>query len=295
MEIHRLYIGTSGWSYKDWVGSFYPRSQSTTFDCLGFYSDYFNSVEVNSTYYTYINPRIAESWINKVEQKDDLLFAVKLHQDFTHIKKFSNEKINSVKLILDKLNKAERLGGLLIQFPYSFMLNKENAYHVKNLIDIFSEYDKFIEVRHNSWFIERFFNFLKENKSSLCTIDQPVIGQAVDFNPVVIGENAYVRLHGRNEEAWMHSMNNFGKEQSYEQKSERYNYLYSPAEIIDIGSRIKEMFDKAKKIFIFFNNHPKGDAVANAFELISYLLGKPVQIPQTVLKSFPRLSGISPN
>ncbi len=287
----KIYIGTSGWSYKDWVPNFYPCQQSSTFDFLKYYSGYFNTVEVNSTYYTYINPQIVEGWINKVEEKDEFLFTIKLHQDFTHKRKYNKDNIKSVKLILDKLSNAERLSGLLIQFPYSFMLNKENANHIKALIDTFPEYEKYIEVRHKSWYIERFFNFLKENRSALCTIDQPEIGQAVSFNPVIAGDTAYIRFHGRNEEAWTNSIKSSGQEQTYEQRSERYNYLYTPAEIIDAGLRIKEILNAVKKVLIYYNNHPKGNAAANAFELINFLIGSDViKIPETILKAFPRLS-----
>lgn len=290
----QLYIGTSGWSYKDWVGPFYLRPQSGTFDFLEFYSDYFNSVEVNSTYYTFLNPKIAEGWIRKVESKEEFFFTIKLHQNFTHARNYTTENTKAVKEVLDLLDKAGRLSGLLIQFPYSFMLDSKNAWHVKALIDTFAEYEKYVEVRHNSWYIDRFFNFLKENKSTLCTIDQPIIGQAVEFNPVIVGETAYFRLHGRNEKAWSDSISSFGKEQTYDQQNKRYNYLYSPAELIDIGSKVKEIMNQIKKIIIYFNNHPKGQAAANAFELLNFLKDNVgINIPETTLKAFPRLSKIT--
>jgi len=298
-----LKIGTSGWSYKDWVGTFYPKTQSKTFDWLEYYSEYFNAVEVNSTYYTYINPSVVEGWINKVEDKENFLFTIKLHQNFTHIRKYSNENIKAVKINLEKLTKAERFGGLLIQFPYSFVLNKENANHIKTLVEIFSEYDKFIEVRHKSWFIERFFNFISKNRTTLCTIDQPDIGEAIGFNTLHSGESllegqtgSYVRLHGRNKDAWLESINNFNKGQSYEQQSARYNYLYTPGEIVELGLKIKDAMKKDKKIFIYFNNHPNGNAVVNALELINFLKGQTgVKVPETALIAYPRLSKISTN
>lgn len=294
--MEKLFIGTAGWSYKDWINSFYPKSQSAYFDWLQYYSQYFNVVEVNSTYYTYINTKIVEGWIKKVEMRDDFLFTIKLHQDFTHKKNFSTEQIKAVKSNLDKLNSTNRFGGLLIQFPYSFVLNKENANHIKNLIDIFAEYEKFIEVRHKSWFIQRFFDFLENNNSSLCTIDQPSIGKAVEFNPIKAGKNLYIRFHGRNTKAWKKSLLNVGKEQSYEQQSERYNYLYSPGELVEIEQKIKEVIDTVKKIFIIMNNHPQGNAVANAFEMIHFLRERiKVKIPETTLKAYPRLSKISLN
>ncbi|HOI29896.1 MAG TPA: DUF72 domain-containing protein [Melioribacteraceae bacterium] len=294
--MEKLYIGTAGWSYKDWVPSFYPKAQTSQFDWLEYYSSFFNVVEVNSSYYTYINPGIVEGWINKVEDKDDFLFTIKLHQDFTHKRRFTSEQIKAVKYNLDKLTNAGRFGGLLIQFPYSFTLDKENANHVKNLIDIFPEYEKYIEVRHKSWFIQRFFDFLGKNRSSLCTIDQPSIGEAVEFKPLKAGENLYIRFHGRNTKAWKSSLGNYSKEKTYEEQNERYNYLYSPGELVEIEQKIKEVLDTVKKVFVILNNHPKGNAVANALELIHLLNERiKVNIPETTLKAYPRLSKISLN
>lgn len=291
-----LYIGTAGWSYKDWVPSFYPKVQSSGFDWLEYYAKYFNVVEVNSSYYTYISQNTVDGWIKKVEERDDFLFTFKLHQDFTHKKKYSTDQIKAVKTNLDKLNSAERLGGLLIQFPYSFVLNKENANHVKDLVEIFSEYDKFIEVRHKSWFIQRFFDFAESNKSSLCTIDQPLIGEAIEFKPSKAGDNLYIRFHGRNTKAWKSSLGNYGKEQTYTQQNERYNYLYSPGELVEIEQKIKEVIDTVKKVFVILNNHPQGNAVANALELIHLLNERiKVNVPETTLKAYPRLSKISLN
>ena len=292
----KLYIGTAGWSYKDWIDSFYSKAQSKTFDWLEFYSQYFNTVEVNASYYTYIAPGIVDGWINKVEEKEDFLFTIKLHQDFTHKKIFNPAQIQAVKDTLYKLDNVNRLGGLLIQFPYSFALTKENANHLKQLIDIFEEYEKFIEVRHKSWMIERFFNYVSKNRSSICTIDQPNIGEIVEFKPVNAGENLYIRFHGRNEDAWKKSINNFGKDQTYDQQSGRYDYLYSPGELLEFDRTIREVKDTVNNIFIILNNHPHGNAVANAFEMLHMLNERiKISLPPATLKTFPRLSRISSN
>ncbi|MDZ7764285.1 MAG: DUF72 domain-containing protein [Melioribacteraceae bacterium] len=289
----KLYVGTAGWSYKDWIGSFYPKAQSADFNWLEYYSQFFNCVEVNASYYTYIDPKVVKSWLQHTSDKNDFLFTIKLHQDFTHKKNFTNENTKAVKLVLDQLAGDGKLGGLLMQFPYSFSLDKENANHVKNLIDTFGEYEKFIEVRHKSWFIDRFFNFVKENKASLCTIDQPVLGQAVEFEPTAVGKNLYLRFHGRNEEAWSKSIKNFGKKQTYEQQSARYDYLYSPGELIEIDQKLKEVIDTVNKVIVIMNNHPHGNAVANALELLHLLNEKmKVNVPENTLKSYPRLKKI---
>jgi len=292
--MEKLYIGTAGWSYKDWIGSFYPAAQTKNFDWLQFYSTFFNVVEVNSSYYTYLSPNTVEGWINKLEKQEDFLFTIKLHQDFTHKRNYKSEQVLTVKNVLNKLNNANRFGGLLLQFPYSFSLNKENANYVKTLFEVFEEYDKFIEVRHKSWMIERFFNFADKSRCSLCAVDQPNIGEAVELKPVKSNDCLYLRLHGRNETAWKQSLGNFNKEQSYEQQSQRYEYLYSPGELLEIEQIIKEVYDTVKKVFIIFNNHPHGNAVANAFEMLHNLKERiSINIPQTTLSAYPRLSKIA--
>ncbi len=292
----KFYIGTAGWSYKDWVPSFYPKNHSAGFDWLQFYSHYFNCVEVNSTYYAYISPKVVEGWIRKVSDSDNFIFDIKLHQDFTHKRKFDEQNIKAVRYNLDLLAKAERLGGLLIQFPYSFSFDEFAVQYIQKLRDTFPNYNCFIEVRHSSWKNKKAFEFFKDANLTFCTIDQPQIGQAISFEPIITNDKAYIRFHGRNTEAWKRSINNFGKEQTYKQRSERYKYLYSPGELIEIEQKIKTVQGKVKEVHVIMNNHPQGDAVANAFELIHLLEGKDkIEIPGTVLKAYSRLKDFSVN
>lgn len=286
----KLNIGTAGWSYKDWVPNFYPKNQSGGFDWLQFYSHYFNCVEVNSTYYTYISPKIVDGWIKKVESTNDFVFHIKLHQDFTHKRKFDELNIKAVRYNLDQLRKSERLGGLLIQFPYSYSFDGNSVQHIQKLRDIFSDVSCFVEVRHQSWKNNRALEFFKENDLTLCTIDQPQIGQAIEFDPIITNDKAYIRFHGRNAEAWKKSLANFGKPQTYEEQSSRYSYLYSPGELVEIEQKVKSIQHKVKEVNVIMNNHPQGDAVANAFELIHLLEEKTkVEMPPTITRAYPRL------
>lgn len=289
-------IGTAGWSYKDWVPNFYPKNQSGGFDWLQFYSHYFNCVEVNSTYYTYISPKIVDGWIRKVENSDNFVFHVKLHQDFTHKRKFDELNIKAVRYNLDQLKKSERLGGLLIQFPYSYLFDGNSVQYIRKLRDIFPDVSCFVEVRHQSWNNDSALNFFKENDLTFCTIDQPQIGQAIEFDPVITNDKAYIRFHGRNAEAWKKSLANFGKEQTYEEQSSRYNYLYSPGELVEIEQKIKSIQHKVKEVNVIMNNHPHGDAVANAFELIHLLEERTkIEMPPAITRAYPRLQEILVN
>jgi uncharacterized protein YecE (DUF72 family) len=290
----KYHIGTAGWSYKDWVPAFYPKSQSGGFDWLRFYAHYFNCVEVNSSYYTYISPKTVKSWIEKVSDSDDFLFTVKLHQDFTHKKNFDEQKIRAVHYNLEMLSKAERLGGLLIQFPYSFSFDKTSTDYISRLKEIFGNYNCFVEVRHSSWNKHEVYDFFKQANLTFCTIDQPQIGKSIPFAPIITNDIAYIRFHGRNVEAWGKSINNFGKKQTYEEQSSRYQYLYTPGELIEIEQKIKSIQEKVKEIYVIMNNHPQGEAIANTFELIHLLEEKErVHMPPTIVKAFPRLEEIA--
>jgi uncharacterized protein YecE (DUF72 family) len=266
-----IHIGTAGWSYKDWVPNFFPKQQTKDFDWLQFYAASFNCVEVNSSYYVYLSPKIVENWIRKIEDVEDFLFTFKLHQDFTHNRRYDKISIKSVTENLAMLERAERLGGLLIQFPYSFQFNNVNADYVRILNETFSDYKQFIEVRHSTWSSKEAIDFIDALDITLCTIDQPEIGKAIQFDPVITNETAYLRFHGRNVDAWKKSLANIGKEQSYAQQSERYNYLYTQGELAEVMQKIRLIYDKVKKIFIIMNNHPHGNAVVNAKEFMEML------------------------
>jgi len=270
-DLPTFHVGTAGWSYKDWVPNFYPRQQTKDFDWLQFYAANFNCVEVNSSYYTYLSPKIVESWIRKIEGVNDFLFTVKLHQDFTHLRKYDKQRVKLVTENLDKLLNAERLGGILMQFPYSFPFNGTTAEYIRQLNEIFSSYTQFVEVRHISWNDKASHDLFRAMNISFCTIDQPEIGKAIQFEPVITNEKAYLRFHGRNVAGWKRSLANFGKEQSYEQQSDRYNYRYSPGELTEVMQKVKEIYGKVKEIYIIMNNHPQGNAVVNAKELMKML------------------------
>ena len=288
-----FYIGTAGWSYKDWVPSFYPKGQSSTFDWLIFYSHYFNTVEVNATYYTYLSQKTTEGWLNKTIHNSEFKFTIKLHQDFTHKKIFTKDNSQQVIDNLKILRAGNKLGGLLIQFPYSFGFNEGAINHLILLKDIFQDFPIFVEVRHNSWNKPQVLEYFKKSDLSFCVIDQPQISKSISFNLVVTNDILYLRLHGRNEKSWFTSFKDKSIKQSYDEQSERYNYLYSPAELMEMKNKINEIKSLVKSIYIVFNNHPHGNAVANSFEMIKFLNNSlEIDIPSTILKSFPRIATV---
>ncbi len=303
-------IGTAGWYYKDWVNVFYPSPQAKEkIDWLQFYSKHFNVVEVNSTYYSYPSIALVNGWLKKVEDEEDFSFIIKLHQDFTHKRNFTEDNVNAFQSSINLLQKENRLSGLLIQFPYSFQFSNEALNFLSQLKEIFDSTNLFFEVRHSSWLNKNAIDFFTEMELTFCTIDQPQLGRSLPFKPIITNEIAYIRFHGRNKEAWSNSIKNFGKKQSYEEQSERYKYLYSKTEILEIVFQLKEiekkvcdlddgmsrckMDSRVKEIYLIMNNHPTGYAVVNAFEFIHHLKEKmKSQLPESIVKAFPRLEEI---
>lgn len=293
MEKTKYYIGTAGWSYKDWEGVFYPDTQERDFDMLSYYARYFNSVEVNATYYTYVSPATAGGWLRKTEDYENFLFDIKLHQDFTHKRNFTSENRAAVERVLNMLRHEGKLGGLLVQFPYSFAFTGENAEYLSGLMSVFGDYKLFIEVRHNSWKAEEIKAMDPGANVVICSVDQPEIGKSLKFVPVVMNGLMYIRLHGRNTVAWKNSIANLGKKQSYEEQNERYRYLYSTGELVEIIREVFEIKEFIREAHIIFNNHPGGNAAANAMELLRLLEGRlQSPVPQEMLRAFPHLRAV---
>ncbi|MFO7447324.1 MAG: DUF72 domain-containing protein [Ignavibacteriaceae bacterium] len=289
----KFYIGTAGWKYDDWIGSFYPKKETSNFDWLQFYSHYFNCIEVNSTYYVYLSDKVVNAWVRKTEDLDDFIFTLKLHQDFTHKRSYTKQNIDSTNYVLNILNKAGRLGGLLIQFPQSFKFDPNSAAYIKKLNELFGQHGIFLEVRHGSFHTKEALDFFRTERINCITIDQPQVGNAIAFKPVVTGSCLYFRLHGRNKEDWFKGFDKMDQPKTDTERNARYNYLYSPGELVEMVDEIKASLSTAEKVIVITNNHPKGNAVANAFQLISMLENRLVEIPETTLKCYPELKEIA--
>ena len=132
-----IYIGTSGYSYKDWTGSFYPKAMKSA-DQLKFYSQEFNFLEVNYTFYRVPEARSLEGMAKNVP--DDFKFALKLHQTFTHDTGFNKDFRKALPALGDKLVL------LLAQFPYSFKFTDESKDHILRLAE-FSRLQGYLRVQ----------------------------------------------------------------------------------------------------------------------------------------------------
>jgi uncharacterized protein YecE (DUF72 family) len=278
----KFYIGTAGWSYKDWEGVVYPAQKGRDFHALLFLGQYINIVEINSTFYRPPVMRISLSWVKKAERFPDFLFAIKLHQVFTHNRKdFSQKDVDEFKLGIEPLITAGKLAAILLQFPWSFANTVANMNYLIKLFELFSGFPLALEVRHGTWADSRFCELLAEHKVGFVNIDQPLINNSIAPSAIVTHpEFAYVRLHGRNYKDWFRD--GAGRDA-------RYNYLYSKSELDEWVNRIKNLGKKSGKVFVITNNHYRGQAMANALQIKNMVTGEKLEVPDTLLAAYPVL------
>ena len=279
-ENSKLYLGPAGWDYADWQGVVYPPGVKGP-GRLAFLAALFNAVEINVTFYRPIAPRDADRWLTAVAAVQDFRFTAKLWQVFTHERRLPAPELAQFRAGLEPLLAAGRLGVLLAQFPYSFHNIEEHRSYLLQLKSVLADFPLAVEVRHRSWQQRAVRDFLGEVGLEFVNIDQPLVSYPMGATRWVTGTKGYLRCHGRRKDAWFE----FG-----EDRAARYDYLYGPEELADLAGRTQELMAKAKEVYVIFNNHPAGQAVANGLELLHIL--KPEHrptLPAGLLTAFPRL------
>jgi uncharacterized protein YecE (DUF72 family) len=280
-EDRRLYIGPAGWDYADWQGVVYPPGLKGAHR-LTFLATLFSAVEINVTFYRPIAPDYARRWLAAVAEAPDFRFTAKVWQVFTHERRLPEAELNQFREGLAPLLTAAKLGVLLAQFPYSFHNTEENRGYLLELKEALPDFPLAVEVRHRSWQQRAVPEFLREVGLDFCNIDQPLVSYPMGATRWVTGSRGYLRCHGRRQEAWFE----FG-----EDRQARYDYLYSPDELEDLAARARELMEKAAETYVIFNNHPAGQAVANALDLAHRLdpTRRITPLPG-LLAAFPRLA-----
>ncbi len=281
-ELAKLYIGTSGWSYPKgegaWTGYFYPGGKINE---LEYYSQFFNTVEINSSFYSPPSPGYVYNWVRRVP--GDFLFTVKLWQKFTHPKMYkeatgedaviSQQDVDLFNGSIEPLIKYDKLGALLAQFPPSFKNDTYGKQILSGVIRKFGQYRLAVELRHKSWSDDPCIaRLLGDNNVAWVKIDEPKFKSSVAEEVPVTSDMAYFRFHGRNAEMWWKG-----------DSETRYKYLYSPDEIKELTDKIKAAAEKTRLLFAFFNNHWQGYAPRNAVDMMKSLQlpfkELPMQVP----------------
>ncbi|MEY2393729.1 MAG: hypothetical protein QOF94_74, partial [Acidobacteriaceae bacterium] len=276
-------IGTAGWSYKDWEGIFYPSGmQRRKQHPLEYLARFFDTTEINTSFYGPLKPELAKLWCRKIESVNkNFLFTAKLYRAFTHSPMSLTEPTSAASIRptdddeirtregLDAIANEGRLGALLIQFPVSFKNTSLNREYLERLLRQFIEYPRVVEVRHSSWNDAETLASFSQKNVGFCNIDQPVLGRSLAPTEHVTGTIGYIRLHGRNYEQWFDSDN----------RNDRYNYLYSAQELAGWKEKIESVAERARTTYVITNNHFESKAGVNALELKAMISGKRVMAP----------------
>lgn len=256
----RIFIGTSGYSYDDWLGYFYPPKLPRS-KMLEYYAQEFPFTEVNSSFYALPSPKMCEGLAKKTPA--NFVFTVKAHKSMTHERPGNVEEFAKRFLFaLQPLLGAGKLGAVLLQFPYSFHNTPENRRYLAKLNALFSTVPAVVEFRHHTWTGKATWDFLRELGLGYTCVDEPALKGLVRPAVVCTAPVAYVRFHGRNAAKWW----------NHEQAYERYDYLYTEEELREWVPGIKSLAAEAERVFVAFNNHYRGQAVINA-RMLREMLG----------------------
>ncbi len=264
--MNKVLIGTSGWSYDEWVGPFYPKSL-TKKDFLMYYSTVFYTNEINTTFYNIPSKWVVESWTNRTPS--DFLFSVKLPQTITHKNKLDiNHCLDDLYYFLEVMNpliESNKLLAFLIQLPPSFQKTK----HFCNLKEFIANwpsdrekegYQLVVEFRNNSWMDNEVFNYLKANLLSYCAVIEPLLPPRMD---ITNSELAYIRFHGYGKQIW-------------------FDYNFNAKEIQKWAISIQKVIENSKRVGIYFNNHFSGYAAKNSLMLMKELDIPPRNDPASI-------------
>ena len=288
---HVVRVGPAGWSYPDWAGFVYPSRRPNAFHEATYLAQFFDTIEINTSFYQPMRADHAAQWIERVEENPRFVFTAKLWQRFTHdIRSIGSgsavEEEREVRAGFDVLRAAKKLGAVLLQFPFSFHRTTETVAYLTALLKRFGDYPLVVEVRHGSWDAAETLELLRESGASFCNIDQPLIGKSLAPSAQATSEVGYVRLHGRRYDTWF-------SDDAAVPAHERYNYLYTSEELAPWVTRVKKVTERTRETFVITNNHFQGKAVVNALQLISILKGSKVKVPEPLRKQYPELEKIA--
>jgi len=284
-----ILVGTSGWSYDDWVGEFYPKNLSKD-KWLGFYAKYFHTTEINSTYYSFPSPAVVQSWITKASRLAAFEFSLKMPKQVTHESLLLDvgHALEFEAKVLAPMRDASCLGAILLQMsPYLMLHDKgkktEHLDRLKTLLGHLDtgSYEYAVEFRHRSWLENGALagdavDLLRERGVAACAVDGPSMPPVVENT----AGHGYIRFHGHNDDIWY-------KKGPEDGRMNRYDYNYRPEELLPWKKRIEPLL--RGRVRAYFNNHPHANAAKNArlFESIMGVESVPPAIQkQSDLSSF---------
>jgi uncharacterized protein YecE (DUF72 family) len=277
-------IGPAGWDYRDWAGVVYPRPAPRGFHPLSWIARYFDTVEVNSTFYRPLPAKTAQAWCERVADRPRFRFTTKLSRRFTHERgeAFRAAEVEEARAVPDALRQEGRLGAVLLQFPWSFRRDEKGEEWLRDLFGAFAGLPLVVEVRHESWNAAPVYAELAERGVGFVNVDQPLFRNSIEPSAIATSGVGYVRVHGRNYRDW------FRKEAG---RDARYDYLYTAGELEPWAERTREIAElpRVEDVYVVTNNHFEGKAVANAVMLESMIEGRRVEAPAPLVERYGEL------
>jgi uncharacterized protein YecE (DUF72 family) len=264
----RIRVGTSGFSFDDWLGRAYPVDLPKT-KMLEFYEGVlgFDAVELNYTYYSMPAPRTLAGMLART--RPGFEFVVRSHKDMTHdiwadegrrVLKDTSSVFEQFRAGIAPLVESGRLGCVLVQLPSFFWPTPANFEYVRRVPELLGGVRLVVEFRNRAWLKPQTFELLQAAGLGYCVVDEPPLPRLLPFEPRRTSDLAYFRLHGRNM-AWFTA----GRE-------ERYNYLYTREELAGFVPAVQSLAAGAGGGYVFFNNCHAGAAARNAL-MMKQMLG----------------------
>jgi uncharacterized protein YecE (DUF72 family) len=241
MAQNRIYVGTSGWHYRHWIGTFYPRETKAS-EQLAYYVNNFNTVELNNPFYRLPSKETFLRWRKTVP--DDFLFSVKASRFITHMKKLKDPE-ESLKQFLDHASGLkEKLGPILFQLPPGWGVNADRLKEFLRALP--KKFSYVFEFRNTTWYAPEIISLLKEYNCAFCIYEL-----AGHITPLEVTANfVYVRLHG---------------------PGNKYQGSYTAKDLRLWHKRSLEWLDQKKDVFIYFDNDQAGYAAQNAADLLKLI------------------------
>lgn len=263
-KLAHIFVGTSGFSYDDWSGPYYPAGlpSAKRFD---YYASEFSCVEINSTYYGWLSQKTARSLVYRAPR--GFRFTLKLHRSLTHESGGGlKERIARTREQAEPFVSASAFGCYLAQFPNRFRPRKEAFDQIEELANELTPL--VVETRNAEWQQAEIASRMEAMGVALCCVDAPPVRGLPCWQPTRSGPLGYYRFHGRNAAKW------YGHQVAWE----RYDYLYSREELAERAQDILAS-EADRECYVLFNNHYGSQAVTNARQMAE-LLGVPVSRPQ---------------
>lgn len=245
MEDKKIYIGTSGWSYKHWKHVFYPAGVKAT-DYLSYHAQHFNITEINTSFYHLPKEQTIIDWAAKVPPH--FKFCAKMSRYLTHMKKLHQPE-EPLERFFSVFNCMQAvMGPVLIQLPPALPFNYEVAKHFYEVLNcLYSPYNFVIEVRHPTWLQTNSFTLMSAYNIGLVIAQS---GHRFPYAEAITATNIYIRFHG---------------------PDELYASSYTDEMLSSFAAKFKAWRSNGHVIWAFFNNDINGYAIANAKRLIELL------------------------